>query len=49
MLQVRENEISLHKSSGGTAYLRTLEQTFSGMYIVVVKVKTYRQSKPWFI
>jgi len=27
MLQVRENEISLRKWSGGTAHLRTLEKT----------------------
>jgi len=27
MLQVRENEISLRKSSGGTTHLRTLEGT----------------------
>jgi len=29
MLQVHENEISLHKWSGGTAQLRTLEGTLS--------------------
>jgi len=28
MLQVRGNEISLHSSSGGPVYLRTLEQRF---------------------
>ena len=31
MLQVRENEISLHNSSGGPAYLRTLNGTLLTM------------------
>jgi len=31
MLQVRENEISLRKWSGGTAQLRTAEETLSAM------------------
>jgi len=31
MLQVRQNEISLRNSSGGPAYLRTLEETLLTM------------------
>jgi len=39
MLEVRENETSLRKWSGGTAQLRTLEEHWFGYYCRV-KIRT---------
>jgi len=39
MLQVRENKISLHRSSVGNAHLRTFEGTLP-LGVVTVRLKT---------
>jgi len=42
MLQVRENEISPRKWSGGTAQLRSLKGTLARRYVTQIKERAFR-------